>query len=91
MCLHSKHARYIQDFLTLYLPSTSTKIPTRFHLSNIMTDSGGFIKVPTDKEQDQMQKAAESSVEKRTAAKKEREMREAVQKAGESSKEKRKK
>lgn len=56
-----------------------------------MTDSGGFIKVPNDKEEEQMQNSADNSKAKREAARKEREARELMEKAGESSRSRRKK
>jgi hypothetical protein len=64
------------------------------HPTTKMTDSGGFIKVPSSQEEEQMQKAADNSKAKREAAKKEREAREAEElmtKAAESSKNRRKK
>jgi hypothetical protein len=42
-----------------------------------MTDSGGFVKVPTDEETKRMEEAARKSQERREQAKKEREAREA--------------
>ncbi|OJD26942.1 hypothetical protein ACJ73_01664 [Blastomyces percursus] len=50
-----------------------------------MTDSGGFIKVPTDEEEERMRKAAEESQKRREDARKQREMEELMKKAGEES------
>ncbi len=48
-----------------------------------MTDSGGFVKVPTDEEAKRMEEAARKSQEKREQARKEREEREAAEVARE--------
>jgi hypothetical protein len=55
-----------------------------------MTDSGGFIKIPTAEEEERMRKAAEESQKKREEAQKKREALEMAVKAGESSQGKRK-
>ncbi|KID83872.1 hypothetical protein MGU_08844 [Metarhizium guizhouense ARSEF 977] len=54
-----------------------------------MTNSGGFVKIPTDEEQKRMDEAARMSREKRDAAKKAREAREAAEAAGKKSQERR--
>jgi hypothetical protein len=46
-----------------------------------MTDSGGFVKVPTGEESKRMDEAARRSREKREQARKEREAREAAEAA----------
>ncbi|KAJ3549631.1 hypothetical protein NM208_g404 [Fusarium decemcellulare] len=53
--------------------------------SSNMTDSGGFIKVPTPEEEERMRKAAEDSQRRREEARKKREMEEAMKKAEEES------
>jgi hypothetical protein len=50
-----------------------------------MTSSGGFVKVPTDKEEERMRKAAEDSQKRWEEAKEKQEMEEMMKKAGEDS------
>ncbi|KAH7317228.1 hypothetical protein BKA65DRAFT_557427 [Rhexocercosporidium sp. MPI-PUGE-AT-0058] len=45
-----------------------------------MTDNDGFVKVPSDEEEERMRKVAEESQRKREAARKKREMEEAMKK-----------
>ncbi|KAK2804332.1 hypothetical protein FQN50_006623 [Emmonsiellopsis sp. PD_5] len=54
-----------------------------------MTESGGFIKVPTDEEEEFMRKSAEESQKRREEARKQREMEEIMKKAGEDSQKRR--
>lgn len=54
-----------------------------------MTDSGGFIKIPTPVEEELMRKAAEDSQKRREAERKRRDMENLVKKAGENSKNRR--
>lgn len=54
-----------------------------------MTDSGGFVKVPTDEEAKRMEDAARQSRERREQSRKEREARQAAEAAARKSQERR--
>ncbi|KAI9710766.1 MAG: hypothetical protein M1820_002599 [Bogoriella megaspora] len=74
------------DQLYHHIHSTASE-----HLNVNMTESGSFIKVPTDEEEKRMREAAEASRQKREEAKKQREALKAAEKAGKASQERREK
>ena len=76
--LTSISATSSSPFDTKRIPQTST-----------MTDSGSFVKVPTDDDEERMRKAAEDSQKRREEAKRKREMEELTKKAGEDSQKRR--